>query len=152
MGRSHPNLGSLPFDFCPDDARQCPESHLLSAHNAFEVSESGRAASTIAAHFGFAAIGVEEPPPEVHLGIVFDQDEAISPYRKLSAARKAHQVLAPIRSDPMRPVVDDDEIIAAAGHFKEGDRIIKADTLQRLPPNTVQVSFTSPSQKGDNPG
>jgi hypothetical protein len=87
------------------------------------MGEPGSAPRAISTHFSLTAVSIKKAPAEICLRIVFYEYETICPNRKLSSARKPCQVQVLIAFDLVRTVVDNDEIIAAAGHFDERNRI-----------------------------
>ncbi len=77
MWRSGLDSNAVVQDFGLDDTGQGSERHVVLGDNTIEIDKAGRAARPIAAHLGFAAVGVEETPAEIHFRIVFDQDQTI---------------------------------------------------------------------------
>ncbi len=92
--------------------------------DAFQVGEPGRAAGAVAAELRFAAVRVEQPPPEVGLARPLDQDEPVPPHRHPVRADFRRQGPGPLGVHDLGAVVDEDEIVPAPGELHEGNGLL----------------------------
>jgi hypothetical protein len=71
VGPGHTDFDTFARDLRFDKAGKRAETEPILVHYTLEPRESGRAARPVAAHLRFAAVGVEELPPEISFDIIF---------------------------------------------------------------------------------
>jgi hypothetical protein len=112
------------------------------AGNPQDLGEPGNAASPIAAHLGLAAVGVEDPHPELCLGGWLDQDQAVGAHRQPTPAETLCKHLG-FDVKPAIAIVDHDEIISAAAHFVEA-QFLHGVSFPSLPRILLRGHFQRP--------
>jgi hypothetical protein len=118
-GVRHSYFDLLTGHFSGNDTGGGGKSHFFPG-NPIQIGKSRGATGAIAAHFSQTAVRVEKPPFKIDILALFYQDQAVSPYRELSLADFTDQRLQAIIIYLGLTVIDDDEIITAATHFKKG--------------------------------
>ena len=118
VGFAHAEADLVAVEGGADDACGGFEGDGIEGPVAEEVGEAGEAAGTVAAHFGFAAVGVVVAHAEVGSGLSgFDGEETVCADAAVAVAQGGD--LRAAEGEAAVPVVEDDEVVAGPVHFPE---------------------------------
>ena len=116
----HADGDLLPVHFGFDDSGTAFKPHGL-GRDLLQIREPRHAAGAVPAEIGLAAVVVVKPPAEIVLAGLLQENESVRADREMAAADTGHEGRHLPGVDHAVPVVHDDEIVAGAGKFHEGD-------------------------------
>ena len=89
----------------------------MHAADAQMVGQQRDAPPAVAAHGGFASVGIEIAHAELRVGIIFENHQAVGPYAGPAVAQGGHAL--PRGVENLGAPVDDDEVVAGSVVFVE---------------------------------